>query len=165
MESTKQCTKCNRTLPISAFGKHRHCKDGLNPECKECNAKRSKKWTQTPSGIYTLLKSRQAFFRKKPVILSRESFIVWYEREAKKCHYCDIDVEDLHLFAERYGSRYSRLTVDCKDNDKGYVAGNLVLACDKCNITKNNMLTYEEMLYVGQNFIKPKWKALKKLKG
>lgn len=161
----KACTLCGKIKFLSEFSKHRLTKDGRAHQCKECNARRAKAFRASPSGIYTQLRGRQTFFRKKPVVLSREDFIVWYKNERKKCHYCDIDVEDLHLFAEKYGSRYSRLTVDCKDNDKGYVAGNLVLACDKCNITKNNMLTYEEMLYVGQNFIKPKWKALKKLKG
>ena len=153
---TKTCTLCGKTKPLKEFTKHRQMKDGYSYWCKICNNARTKAFRESPSGIYTQLKGRQTFFRKKPVILPRENFIVWYEHEVKKCHYCDIDVKDLYLFAEKYGSRYRRLTVDCKDNDEGYVEGNLVLACDKCNITKNNMLTYEEMLYVGQNFIKPK---------
>ena len=32
--------------------------------------------------------------------------------------------------------------------------------CPKCNLVKQNILTYEEMLYVGQNFIKSKWLEL-----
>lgn len=164
--STKICTKCKRELPLLAFGKHRLCKDGLNPECKECNRKRSKEYYKTPAGVFNTIKSRQTYLnrhndsRSKPFEISKKDFVEWYINESKKCCYCDLPEEYLELVAEKYGSRWKRLTIDCKNNELGYVVGNLVLACDKCNITKNNMLTFDEMMYVGQNFIKPKWQAL-----
>ena len=102
--------------------------------------------------------------RSKPFELGKDEFIQWYTKQERACHYCDLPEKYLELIANKYGSRWKRLTIDCKNNDLGYRLDNIVLACDKCNITKNNMLTYEEMLYVGQNFIKPKWKALKELK-
>lgn len=37
---TKTCTYCNTTKPITDFGKHKACKDGLNPQCKQCNRER-----------------------------------------------------------------------------------------------------------------------------
>ena len=59
-----------------------------------------------------------------------------------------------------YGVTAIRLTVDCKENGAGYFLGNIVLSCANCNRMKNNMLTFEEMMYVGQNFVKPKWQAI-----
>lgn len=166
MEQIKACTRCGKIKPLSRFSKHRLTKDGYAYQCKECNEKRAKKWRKTPAGVYSTIKGRQTFLnrnndsRSKPFSISKEVFIEWYENESKTCHYCDIPEKLLHLVAKKYGSRWKRLTIDCLNNDLGYIVGNLVLSCDKCNITKNNMLTYNEMMYVGQNFIKPKWKAL-----
>jgi len=91
------------------------------------------------------------------VKITREEFIEWYENEPKICVYCGLTEKEAKKYITFCSGRFGRLTIDCKDNDLGYIAGNLVLACYKCNITKNDMLTYEEMLYVGKNFIKPKW--------
>lgn len=35
-EKTKQCNRCKRFLPLSAFSKNRKSKDGLHYYCKEC---------------------------------------------------------------------------------------------------------------------------------
>ena len=64
------------------------------------------------------------------------------------------------IMHDYFGVTAIRLTVDCKDNDVGYALDNIVLACANCNRMKNNMLTFEEMMYVGQNFVKPKWQAI-----
>lgn len=159
MEKTKACTKCGETKPLSDFSKHRLSKDGHAYQCKACNAKRSKIWRKTPVGIYTLIKGREGFYKQKPFNLIKEEFVEWYNSQLKQCVYCDIPEEYLYLLQEHYGDITDRLTIDCKDNKTGYQLDNLVLSCNKCNITKNNVLTFDEMMYVGQNFIKPKWQA------
>ena len=75
------------------------------------------------------------------------------------CHYCDLPKKYLKAFMQAYKSRWFRLTIDCKDNEAGYISGNLVLACDKCNSIKSNILSYEDMKFIGQTFIKPIWHA------
>jgi len=40
-------------------------------------------------------------------------------------------------------------TRDRKDSTMGYTFDNVVLACRTCNVIKNSLLTYEEMLYLG----------------
>lgn len=32
----KQCTKCGEVKPVSAFGKHKRAKDGLQSRCRIC---------------------------------------------------------------------------------------------------------------------------------
>ena len=163
MESTKQCTRCGRTLPLLAYGKHRHCKDGLNPECKECNNKRSREFGKTPSGAYTLIKGRQKYHKSnnpskyKPVLISRADFIDWYTNESRVCVYCGLKEEELDKIKDQFLKGYRRLTVDCKDNKLGYVAGNLVLCCRRCNTLKIDFFTYEQMLEIGERFVKPHW--------
>ncbi len=160
MVPTKKCTRCGRIQPLSAHGKHRHCKDGLNPECKECNRERSKAWARTPSGIYSNIKGLQNHYKRKPVIITKDEFVEWYNSQHKQCVYCDILEEDIHLMHDYYRSE-SRLTIDCMDNDTGYVLGNIVLACGRCNFLKSNLLSYDEMRHYAQIYIKPKWVALK----
>lgn len=36
----KQCNKCGKWKPLSAFYKHLTCKNGVRPDCKECNKNR-----------------------------------------------------------------------------------------------------------------------------
>jgi len=167
----KRCTNCGETKPLTEFGKHRLSKDGHAYRCKECARKHSKEYRKTPAGIYQLIKGRNTFRRNhpnqfllpKPAKITQEEFIEWYKNEVKVCRYCDLTEDEAKKFITFCSGRFGRLTIDCKDNDLGYVKGNLVLACYKCNITKNDMLTYEEMLYVGQNFIKPKWEKRRKM--
>ena len=161
MIGTKRCTKCGLVKALTEFGQHRLTKDGHAYRCKQCAREHSKKHRKTPRGIYSALKALQNFHKRKPVVITKDEFVKWYNEQTRRCHYCGIHEEDLYLFAEKYHSRYSRLTVDCMDNEAGYVLGNIVLACDKCNITKNNMLTYEEMLYIGKRYIRSKWVKLK----
>ena len=170
----KTCTKCEVKKPLSAFGKHRLCKDGLNPECKECNKKRSREYSKTASGLFTLLKGRQTYARThlgkkdrgyhlnpKPITISREEFITWYNSQSKFCTYCGISEDLLGTTNDKYNDKNMRLTIDCKDNEAGYAVGNLVLACSRCNSIKSDFFTHEEMLYIGQNFVRLKWEALR----
>ena len=41
------------------------------------------------------------------------------------------------------------MTIDRRDNEKGYVEGNLVKACVVCNMVKAGIMDEEEMLFVG----------------
>jgi 5-methylcytosine-specific restriction endonuclease McrA len=43
----------------------------------------------------------------------------------------------------------NRPTKDRKDTSKNYSVENVVLACRDCNVVKNAVLTYEEMLIIG----------------
>ena len=56
-----------------------------------------------------------------------------------------------------YNSKGKQLSVDAKDNTIGYVAGNLALACHRCNGIKSDFFSYEEMLGIGDIFVRPKW--------
>ena len=58
-----------------------------------------------------------------------------------------------------FGAHGIQLSIDCKDNDLGYTIDNIVLACDRCNFIKSNIFTYEEMCFIGENLIKPKWES------
>jgi len=155
---TKVCTKCGRELPLSEFGKHRLTKDGLAYRCKECGRKHAREWNDTPSGVFSRARGRNNYYQNKPFTITKEDFIQWYVSQPRECTYCGIKEHELTLVKDCYNNKNKRLSVDCKNNKLGYVKGNLVLACYRCNSIKSNILTFDEMMYIGQNFIKPKWK-------
>lgn len=47
----------------------------------------------------------------------------------------------------------------------GYVIGNIVLACTRCNSVKNGYLTYEQMKEVAQKYFMNETAALAAAKG
>ena len=54
-----------------------------------------------------------------------------------------------------------RLTVDRKDNDKGYSLDNMVLACHRCNSIKGDWFSYDEMKEIAEKYMIPrieKWR-------
>lgn len=157
MEPTKACTKCGETKSLSKFSKHRLSKDGHAYQCKDCNNKRAKIWRGTPTGIYTNIKGRENHRKRKPFEITKEQFLEWYGEEPKFCHYCEISEENAPLMRKYFGAHGIQLSIDCKDNLLGYVLGNMVLACDRCNFIKSNIFTYDEMLVIGKRFMKPKW--------
>jgi len=89
--------------------------------------------------------------------LSKEDFIAWYKSQEKKCAYCDISESTIQTDTDPYHKNITRLTVDCKDNNIGYETWNMVLCCGRCNSTKSDFFTFEEMRIIGQTFIKPNW--------
>lgn len=157
MKPTKKCTRCDRLLPLTAFGKHRLSHDGHAWQCKECNKQRAREWAKTPMGIYSHLKGLNKYYNRRPVVISKEDFVEWYVAQPKFCAYCDIPEELVWIMREYYGVHADRLTIDCMDNSTSYVKGNLVLSCMNCNRMKSKVLTFDEMRDVGQKYIKPKW--------
>jgi len=160
---TKVCTRCGEEKPLTDFYKHKLSKDGHAFQCKDCSLERSRVYSKTPAGIHSRLRGRALYYKTKPFKLGREEFVDWYEDQTKKCVYCDIVAEDLPKLSDPFNDFSHRLTVDCKDNSIGYELDNIVLACRRCNSIKSDILTFDEMIYVGQNFIKPKW--IKRLEG
>ncbi len=160
--TSKECTKCGLVKPLSEFGNHRLTKDKHAYRCKRCAREHARAYSETPAGIWGALNAGRRHYQKKPVLISKDDFVEWYNAQPKKCAYCDIPEDDFVLLRNRYGSRAKRLTIDSKDNSVGYEVENMVLACERCNFIKSNILSFDEMRYIGLTFIRPKWKALKR---
>lgn len=160
---TKRCTKCKQVKPTSEFGHHSQTKSGISSQCLQCKREQSARFRKTPEGIYQQIKGRTTFYKKnyniryKPVTITRNDFVEWYRTQPKNCIYCGLPEEKIKKVHGGHLDRVLRLTIDCIDNDLGYAKGNLVLACNRCNLIKSNVFTYEEMLEIGEKYLKPKW--------
>jgi hypothetical protein len=116
-----------------------------NPEKRKIIRQR---WAKSPKGIYATIKKRSN------CDISQEEFLEWYDEQERVCKYCGINEGDAAIITKNPLS--CRLNIDRKNNSIGYKKGNIVLACGQCNRVKCDVLTYEEMMDVGQNIMRPK---------
>ena len=157
---TKYCKRCDRTLPITEFYHDEKSKDKNAFYCRDCcreyaiNYRKNNK--NNPDAIYKTFKWNAKNFGKD-ITITRQQFKEWYNKQSHKCAYCDISEEDVVKLTDSYNSLNERLTIDCVDNYAGYIKENLVLACRRCNNMKSDLLNFEQMRYIGQNFLKPIW--------
>lgn len=165
----KLCIKCGIEKLENEFNKSSFTKTGLRSWCRDCEKKennkyrlenleeerrRKREWAKIPSGIYNAIKYGN---KRKQLIISKKDFIDWYNNEPKICSYCGITLEDLDKINDTHNNKISRLSIDCINNSKGYELGNICLACLRCNYTKNDFFTYDEMKEIGMKYIKTKW--------
>lgn len=164
-EYFKEYYKKNRAKKLQASKKWRKNnkeRDKINQQkWIKSNPEKIRKYSDraqiSARGVYNSIKSNAW---KKSLFLCRfKEFSQWYNQEKKQCIYCDLPVELIHLDKKRMsgGVTAPRLTIERMNNNKGYETSNLALACRSCNVVKNNILSYEDMLWVGQKIIKPKW--------
>ena len=152
---TKYCKRCDRVLPVERFSKHKNTKDGLNFYCRGCISEKGKIYRKTAISVYNFMKHDVR--KRKPVLVSKDDFVEWYDRQPKVCVYCGIEEKQLKQVKDSFNNVSIKLTVDCKDNKLGYVKENLVFACRRCNWVKSDFFTYEQMLEIGLKYIKSEW--------
>lgn len=175
-EDKKHCPTCNKYKPTSSFEARKGTYDKLSKECIKCKQKKQEEranrsceyhrhtYTQrTDAELSYLSIYGSAGRRKKEFNITRSGFIQWYNTTNDQCHYCGIDGStysgimtkldetstdsDLKGLASQV--KYSpRLTIDRKDNNKGYSLDNICKSCWFCNVTKGVLLTEYDMSLV-----------------
>lgn len=163
MKKSKICSCCKKRKPSRLFKIRTSSKDGLYGECNPCLNKKAKiyrnkypkliqknakKYRESIKGIYEVCKLNGAKERNLIFNISYEDFDKWYKKQPQICHYCERALEKIKL--DKHYHRTNRLTIDRKDNNKGYTLNNIILACDICNKVKSNIFTYKEMLQIGK---------------
>jgi hypothetical protein len=168
---TKICSECKKRKPISQFYAGND-KFGYDYRCKKCHklyaeinrnkiivykkqyakinklkiALHDKFYQLTPEGIYAHIKAG-AKITKIYFEINKKDFTEWYNNQEKRCVYCERTLDETQKDGNGH---YSRLSIDRKDNNKGYEIDNIVLACNRCNIIKSNAFSYKQMLKVGK---------------
>ena len=72
------------------------------------------------------------------VSISYEDYLIFCKDAI--CHYCGVSILR-SATGNKYGMGYY---LDRKNNNLGYVSGNLVNCCTRCNFGKSNCFSYEE---------------------
>ena len=84
--NTKRCTKCGRVLPLSAFNKHRLCKDGIDSRCRECGKAYMAQWRAEHGDIKRAI-DRRTYERNPDKAIARAA--AWekaHPERAKEIH-------------------------------------------------------------------------------
>lgn len=129
-ESLRQCNKCKKILPIiTEFyeGKHEY-------RCKECCRQRTKDTNRTLDGRF---RSAQhiAKRRKQEWSIDKNQYSDFIQRP---CHYCGESLNETGTGLDR------------KNNINGYIYENVVSCCNRCNTTRSDNFSYEEMLILSE---------------
>lgn len=130
---TKICTKCGRELPLENFSKDKRKKDGLRPECKECNKR-----------YYTEHKKERFEYAKKyrSTPMGRASYLInSYNRDDnKRCRgKGDLTAEWIvsNIFTQKCAhcdeTDWHKLGCNRLDNSKPHTKDNVEPCCEKCN--------------------------------
>ena len=152
----KKCYKCGEYKPVTLqyFHKDSSRKTGFDSRCKTCRkdyleankeyiAERSKSYRM--ANLENILKYEKSYNRTpKGKYVNMKGAAKWrgihfslpfdlYESKmwGEPCHYCGVEIEVTGL--------------DRKDNNKGYIPGNVVPCCWDCNKKKGTKL-YEDFL-------------------
>ena len=113
--------------------------------------------------------------------ITLEELSNWGKITPEKCYYCGLSSENYNIIKDYLNYNESKnslinkyqwqclaghrkhisiLTVDRKDNNRGYEMGNIVKSCWFCNWLKGAELTEEEMLKKGSKEVKKFIKAV-----
>lgn len=176
MVKVKKCHRCGNTYPLTLdyFHKNKSKKDGFQSYCKTCNIEYYYKYSKNEenrerivrlskkhnermySSIESLLHKRfsgaknRAKRKHMDFDIPQEYLYELWDNQDGKCYYSGLsmtfDANDLYT-----------VSIDRIDSSKGYIIGNVALACWVINNMKAS-LTIEEFVYfcktVAENQVK-----------
>jgi len=119
----------------------------------EINNKSFQKYKYKPHNILKIIKGN-AKKRGRKIDLTKEIFVMWYNKQIQTCAYCGIKASNLKKY-----NGIKRLTIDRIDNSQGYLLKNITLACALCNKVKSDIFTAKEMCLLSE-LIRKKWRYL-----
>ena len=165
----KVCIHCKQEKPLEAFGNKKDTRDRKQTWCKGCNAERLRQsrydnpvivrqkaakaarlYRQTPTGKFATIRAN-AYHRDTEFCITIKDFKQWLQEIDGHCFYCGI------VFSTNDNSRnMDGFTIDRKDGHTGYKLDNIVQACRQCNTIKGTWFTYEEMIEIGNKYLRRK---------
>ena len=127
---------------------------------------RNKKWAlKNPLKIYKITKAHKNKYpliwrfynlksrlkqRKIFLNFNREEFIIWYLKQKPFCCYCKVSEIEWKKSSDSLSKCFKTLQLDRIIPSKGYILSNLVLACPRCNLTKSDFFTFNQMKKIGK---------------
>jgi len=113
---------------------------------RELQREKRKRLYYSTWGYYSSVKNRA---KKQGIYfnLTSAEFREWYEAQPMICHYCKSPL------TRRGAIELTSESVDRVDSSLGYIKGNLVLACRRCNSIKGNWFSREEMLEIASRYL------------
>jgi hypothetical protein len=76
--------------------------------------------------------------------IQKEDFIEYIKQCGNICNYCGVKTE-----LSKHMNNTKQLSIDRKDNNKGYSIDNIAVCCSLCNKIKNDIFTVDDMKTIG----------------
>lgn len=158
----KKCPKCSGLQHKDNYFSNKARPDKLSSWCKKCTIKdtyeRSLRPENEASKKYTSI-LHNCKKRRINVELSRNEFVCWYNSTEHKCIYCGITqglIKKLN-WNPSFKNQSKTMSIDRVDNNKNYSINNIVMSCLSCNVIKGTKLSFNEMVEIGEKYLKNKW--------
>lgn len=146
----KKCNQCEQLKELSQFGKDARNKDGCRAYCRACAGNYMKSYyNTTPRGKYLRFKDK-AKGRGLEFNITFQEFSTWWQAQNQQCYYCG----QILTAPEWKKPKLTDLSIERKDNNKGYILFNIVLACRRCNLMKGSWLSEEQMLEIATKYLR-----------
>ena len=78
---TKKCSKCGEEKALSEFGRHRYCKNGINPQCKKCNRINALKYAK--ENKHKVILSKKEYYKSNKQKI-RENQVLYEQKNRKQ---------------------------------------------------------------------------------
>jgi len=153
----KTCRSCNIRKDEASFHKSTRAKSGTQTYCKSCTkamsaarpdlckARGERYRAKNPAeSLYRHLAKRARL--NAAYCIDRQGFCDWYYKQPMQCEYCGESQDNARAL---YGHK---LHIDRKIGTIGYRDGNMVLACQRCNLIKNGYLTHQQMMEIAGRY-------------
>jgi hypothetical protein len=127
--------KCGNVLEMSAY----QVRNGTGTGCDKCYDRKKPQHRLRPYESCFNVGRTGAKTRSITWALTYDEFLDVITKANSQCHYCHAPV----TWAE-YGSVRNNHHLDRMDNDLGYLPGNVVAACKRCNFQKSSYFTYAQ---------------------
>lgn len=141
----KTCITCGIEKSSNSFRRDKSSSDGLRGDCVDCYNTKLRKYYASESGQKHLRK-RNVKHRMNAAKSNASRRGIRWSLSASEYYSITDDVVCIYCndYLPAFGSRLDRV-----DNSVGYIAGNVVPCCSRCNTIKSNHFTYEEMMLLG----------------
>lgn len=130
----KKCSQCKKTKKIDEFQKNKDGKLGVKSMCKSCSHAYDRKRDKEPERRFQKYK-KGAKYRKLKFSIKIAQF---KKLTSYPCIYCGDFSKSTYD-----DTNFNFCGLDRLNSEKGYVKGNVVSCCNKCNLMKGS-LSYQE---------------------
>lgn len=140
----KKAWLCECNCGNQTYSRSWSLKTGRHKSCS-CGQKESrKKMPNNLAIVREILRKYKSSAKRRGYIfeISEPMFI---DMIKQNCFYCDVEPSTVRLYQSYdYGDRTLTYNgIDRVDNSKGYISGNIVTCCQKCNMAKREMTANE----------------------
>lgn len=103
-----------------------------------------KRWFHT-SPVAKLQKIRNSNKRRRKLLydIDTNEFVEWFKKHRGRCEYCGMELDK---------ETTNGIEIDRKNSELGYTMSNIAVSCYSCNVSKNNLFTFEEFKEIAKRY-------------